>query len=443
MIQPGFHIEAEVDPTGLIVESDDTDNLLAPPAPSVETVPALNVTFVPVIQQRHAARGDVGNVTVANRDTFLFITRKMHPIASFNTAVHAAYTTTTSDTLEAENGNSAWSTILQEIEALRVLEGSARYYYGVAKVSYTSGVAGVAYVSNGFGEHAALGWDYLPTGAAVAAHELGHNWGRNHAPCGGPSGVDDGFPFADGRIGVYGMDIGAASLKQPTTSDIMGYCDPKWIGAYTYKAVMSYLISPPFSVASAAASGMVQPCLLVWGHIRNGEMVLEPSFQVAMRPRLPRSPGGYRVEARTDDGSSVFSLSFDPSEIADARGNEGGFVFAVPVTDAQASRLGSIRLSGPSGEVVRTRAQPSVIDPQLRAQRTSEPAQVRRAPGGKIAIEWDASTHPMVLVRHPRTGEVLSFARGGRVRLASEVGELDLILSDGVRSSVRRVAVAP
>jgi hypothetical protein len=254
--------------------------------------------------------------------------------------------------------------------------------------------------------------------------------------------VDDGFPFADGRIGVYGMDVAAASLKQATTSDIMGYCDPKWIGSYTYKAVMSYLISPPLSVASAAATGMVQPCLLVWGHIRNGEMVLEPAFQVAMRPRLPRRPGAYRVEARTDDGSSVFSLSFDPSEIADAPGNEGGFVFAVPVTDAQASRLASMRLSGQGGDVVRTRAQPSVIDPQLQGQRTSETPQVRRVPGGKIAVQWDASTHPMVLVRDPRSGEVLSFARGGSVQVASHTRELELVVSDGVRSSVRRVAVA-
>ena len=445
LIQPGFRIEADVDPAGLIAESDETDNLAAPPAPVVQTVPTLNVTFVPVIQQRHAARGDVGGVTLANRDTFLFVTRKMHPIASYNTAVHAAYTTTTTDTLQAENANNAWGTVLQEIEALRVLEGSSRYYYGVAKVSYASGVAGVAYVSNGFGERAALGWDYLPTGAAVAAHELGHNWGRNHAPCGGPGGVDLGFPFPDGRIGVYGVDVASASLKPASTSDIMGYCDPKWIGAYTYRAVMSYLVSPPFPVASAATSQMVQPCLLVWGHVRNGELVLEPSFQVTTRPRLPRSPGSFTVDARTEDGASVFRLSFDPSEIADASpsGDDAGFVFAVPVSDVQAARLATVRLSGRGREAVRNRAQPSVLNPRVRLQRTTQPAQVRRVRGGKVAVDWDATAHPMVMVRDPRTGEVLSFARGGTVQVASHTGELELVLSDGVQSTVRRATVAP
>ncbi|HZA93967.1 MAG TPA: zinc-dependent metalloprotease family protein, partial [Gemmatimonadales bacterium] len=317
LIQPGFRIEAEVDPGALIAESSETDNRLVPPAPVVQTVPTLNVTFVPVIQQRHAARGDVGNVTLANRDQFLALTRQMHPIAGYNTTVRAPYTTTTADTLQAENQNGAWGTILLEIETIRALENPTRHYYGVAKVSYTSGVAGVAYVSGGVSEQSALGWDYMPTGAAVAAHELGHNWGRNHAPCGGPSGLDNGYPFSDGRIGVYGVNVESQTLMPATMSDIMGYCDPKWIGDYTYKAVMSYLISPPPApVVSAELSQAEQPCLLVWGHIRNGEMVLEPAFRVNTRPRMPRRPGLYSVDATAEDGSRLFSLSFAPSQIA-------------------------------------------------------------------------------------------------------------------------------
>jgi hypothetical protein len=39
------------------------------------------------------------------------------------------------------------------------------------------------------------------------------------------------------------------------------------------------------------------------------------------------------------------------------------------------------------------------------------------AGAGRIALRWDASKSPMLLVRDPVTGEVLSFARGG----ASEV----------------------
>ena len=440
LIQPGFRIEAEVDPGGLITETDESDNLLAPPGPPVQTIPTLNVTFVPVIQQRHAARGDVGNVTLANRDQFLTVTRQMHPIAVLNTTVRAPYTTTTTDTLQAENRNSAWGTILEEIEAIRVVEDPTHYYYGVAKVSYTSGVAGVAYVSGGVSEQSALGWDYLPTGAGVAAHELAHNWGRNHAPCGGPSALDPSYPFSDGRIGIYGVDVASQTLKPASTSDIMGYCEPKWIGAYTYKAVMSYLISPPPApVMNAELSQAEQPCLLIWGHIRNGELVLEPAFRVNTRPRMPRRPGPYSVDATAEDGSKLFSLSFVPSQIADALGEHQSFVFAVPISNTQVGRLHTLRLAGPGGEKVRSRTAP--VGPRLSA--SAEPAQVRRAPGGKVGVRWDARQHLMVMVRDAQTGEVLSFARGGSVDVVTQNSKLDLVFSDGVQSLVKRVAVSP
>ena len=444
LIQPGFRIDAEVDPLGVISESVESDNLLAPAAPVVRTVPTLNLTFVPIIQQQHAARGDVGNVTVGNRDEFLTLSRKMHPIAAYNTAVRAPYTTLTSDTLQDDNGNSAWGTVLGEIEAARVVENPSRYYYGVAKVSYTSGVAGVAYVSNEASERSALGWDYLPTGAAVAAHELGHNWGRNHAPCGGPGGVDNLYPHSDGRIGVYGVDVENQTLKASSTSDIMGYCEPKWIGDYTYKAVMSYLISPPPSapVIAAAVSQSEQPCLLVWGHIRNGELVLEPSFQVNTRPSLPARSGPYTVEAQTEDGAKLFSLSFTPSLIADAPGNHESFVFAVPVSHANAARLKSIRLRARDREAVRTR-ESKAPDAQFTAGSIGAPASVRRAAGGKVGVRWDAAAHPMVMVRDPETGEVLSFARRGSVQVPSDKREVDLVFSDGVTSTTKRITVSP
>lgn len=442
-IQPGFRVDAEVDPTGTVPESDESDNLLAPPAPAVRTVPTLNVTFVPVIQQQHAARGDVGNVTSANTDEFLSLTRKMHPIAGYNVAVRVPYTTTTSDTLQDDNGNNAWATLLTEIELIQKAENPSRYYYGVAKVSYTSGVAGVAYVSNGFSERSALGWDHLPSGAAVVAHELGHNWGRNHAPCGGPGGVDNAYPHPDGRIGVFGLDVAAQTLKPASTSDIMGYCDPKWIGDYTYRAVMNYLISPPPSAPLIAASQAVQPCLLVWGHIRNGEMLLEPSFHVNTRPSLPRRPGPYTVQARAEDGTSLFNFSFEPSVIADAPGNQRSFVLAVPFSDAQAARLASIRLTGHGREALRTTAAPAASGTQPNSAVRAEAPKARRLRGGKVAVRWDARAHPMVMVRDAETGEVLSLARGGSVQVSSYKPEVDLVLSDGVKSRVKRVPVSP
>ena len=56
---------------------------------------------------------------------------------------------------------------------------------------------------------------------------------------------------------------------------------------------------------------------------------------------------------------------------------------------------------------------------------------------------FSVASRPMVMVRDAQTGEVLSFARGGSVELPGARREVDLVLSDGVKSSVRRVPVTP
>lgn len=443
LIQPGFSIIAEVDIANGVAESNELDNAFpstGPRAMDVRAVPALNLTFVPVVQRGNNLRG---NVTASNSSAFLDLARRMHPLNSYSAVVHAAYTTTIADTLQDDNSNTAWSRTLGEIDALRTVENSSRYYYGVAKVSYTSGVAGVAYVSGPSGsERSALGWDHLPSGSAVVAHELGHNWGRNHAPCGDPQGLDGSYPYADGRTGVYGLDVAAQTLKPPTTSDIMGYCDPKWIGDYSYRAVLDYLSPASPVVTSAAAGSAAQPCLLVWGYIRDREMILEPAFQVHTRPSLPRRPGPYSLSAAAEDGTSIFDLSFAPKEIADLPGGQKTFVFAVPISAARAGRLAMLRLRGQGREAVR-RAQPAASGRVPDAAGPSLSVGARRLSNGGTGIQWDASAHPMVMVRDAGTGEVLSFARGGSVQLPASRREVDLVVSNGVTSSVRRVPVEP
>jgi len=445
VIRPGLSIVAEVDPGNTVFESNESDNAFpatAPQALTVRSVPALNVTLVPIIQ---AGNGRTGNVSTPN--AFLDAVQRMHPLSSVNVAVRSpAYTTLTSDTLEDDNGNDAWSTILQELDVLRtVIDKSSRYYYGVAKVSYSSGVAGVAYVSTpSSAERVALGWDYLPSASGVVAHELAHNWGRNHAPCGNPSGVDTQYPHPDGSIGNYGFDVSAGTVKPPTHGDIMGYCDPKWIGDYSYKAIMNYL-SPAAPVITGAAVGAaisdaVQPTLLIWGHIKNGEMVLEPAFQVTTRPKLPQRAGPYTVEAKAADGTTLMSLAFEPKEVADAPGNRKNFVFAVPLSSAAVARISSLRLSG-QGRQAMLSAREVTPGAQLNAGALSDSVEVRRVAGGNVRFRWNARATPMIMVRDASTGDVLSLARGGDVTLSTIKGDVELVLSDGVKSRVRRVSV--
>jgi hypothetical protein len=74
------------------------------------------------------------------------------------------------------------------------------------------------------------------------------------------------------------------------------------------------------------------------------------------------------------------------------------------------------------------------------AARASDSVVVRRVAGG-VALQWDAAAYPMIMVRDARTGQVLSLARGGKAEVATGDEELDLVVSDRVRSRAVRVRV--
>jgi hypothetical protein len=121
------------------------------------------------------------------------------------------------------------------------------YYYGwVAPAAsfreYCGGscTAGIGYVGSQAGARAAVGVAFADeASASTMAHEVGHNHGRNHAPCapGGISGVDQGYPYAGALLGVWGYDQRTRVLYDPSrATDIMGYCSNKWVSDYTYRA---------------------------------------------------------------------------------------------------------------------------------------------------------------------------------------------------------------
>jgi hypothetical protein len=206
----------------------------------------------------------------------------------------------------------------------------------------------------------------------------------------------------------------------------MGYCNNEWISDYTYNAVMTYRSSE-----SAFVDGMgqaIQPGLLVWGRVVDGRAVLEPAFQVTARPSLPRRPGPYRVEARAADGERIFALDFAPLEVADDPRGSKHFTFVVPLRPEWAGRIASLQLEGQGMRTSMTQA-------------STEPVQVEvtRRTAGRVELRWDARKAPMIMVRDPVTGDVLSFARGGSAEVVTTRDDLSLSISDQVRSRDLRV----
>jgi hypothetical protein len=440
-VQPGLSIVADVDPTNTVVEATESDNSFpasgTPAAVTVRQVSPLRVSFVPVVQRFDKAL--VGNVTEANKDQFLIDVRRMLPVLDIDAQVHAPYTTADSAELTSNDGNNEWLRLLAEMNMLRIAESSVRHYFGVVKVSYNSGVAGYGYVPG----RAALGWDYLPSGRNVAAHELTHNFGRFHAPCGGVGGPDPSFPYAGGTIGVYGYDLSANVLKLPSSADLMGYCNSPWISDYNYVGAMDWRASNSAGDVTSATLGLRQDAtprqsLLVWGRVERGQLVLEPAFSLVTRPSLPVEGGAYRIEGIARNGRSLFSYSFageQPADAPDATARH--FAFAIPMDAATQSELASIRLSG-GGSAAAT-MQASLAPDGISAAVSS--VQATSAVVGTVDVRWSAQGARMAMIRDRRTGEVLSFARGGNARLRTRSADLEVIVSDGVRSAVRQVSV--
>ena len=186
-------------------------------------------------------------------------------------------------------------------------------------------------------------------------------------------------------------------LEPPGTPDVMGLCQDPWISDYTWTGVMDFRGSTDVETAV--------PALLVWGRIENGTAVLEPAFRVVTRPKLPIGVGPTLWRELTAEGRQAFRLSFDPVYPADLPRRSGHFAFAVPLGEAVAASLDQIRLTGPGiREVVRGRA-----------------------------AECGA------MLRDRSTGQVLGFTRG-RVTIPAGRGDVDAIVSDGVRSETARFA---
>jgi Peptidase M66 len=150
-----------------------------------------------------------------------------------------------------------WTTMLDQVRAQRTADKPANdvYYFGLVKPADTlrtycgSGcTTGIGFVvTSATGTSSASGRSAVGIGFGdsnsylTMSHEIGHNHGRNHAPCstaGTISGVDANYPYAGGLIGSWGYDARTKILIDPTKgTDIMGYCSNQWMSDYTYSGI--------------------------------------------------------------------------------------------------------------------------------------------------------------------------------------------------------------
>jgi hypothetical protein len=135
-----------------------------------------------------------------------------------------------------------------------------------------------------------------------------------------------------------------------------------------------------------------------------------------------------------EDGTTAFALDFDGELLAD--GPDAGarhFAFAIPTRQLGQRALQTIRLRG-NGRSAEIRGAPSTEPGTDGATADAEGT-------GRARVRWNAARHPLVVVREPSSGQIISIARGGEAVVHTSSGELELLISSGARSSAKRVKV--
>ncbi len=448
------------DPKGLLPDLDLRDDVYPSTGHATlakVTVPAIAIRFVPIVL---AANGNAtGNVTSALLPEYLHTVKSLHPLGTITPTIGTPFSTMANFGTPPSGGGGAtfWLQLLSELDLARVSDVNGdpnSYWMGILVpppgFTYTA-YSGYGYIPGSGSTRSAgtrtaiglqVGWASSPVAARnTVAHELGHNLGRAHAPCGGAGNPDPLYPFPTGVTGIIGHDVfswangeaAGATPQSAQTGDLMGYCAPVWISEYNYRGELLFRGTTAASVTRPADPVRT---LIVRGRIEDDARVfLEPAFTIVARPTAPERTGRYQLTGRTADGRTLFQYNFDPAVI-DHAANARDFLFAIPVTPAIDDSLATIDVTG-AGAGAELRANPRSA---LRSAGAQPAAAIRNGNGATISCaDPDARG---IAVFDAVSGTMLGTASAAAMRIGAPPGaSVNIVCSDGVRTTSNAVVV--
>lgn len=206
---------------------------------------------------------------------------RTYPISGFNYTACEVVEFSGDLTVGGGGGcGTGWNQLFNMIWNLRAASGTTDVFVGLLPPGVpTSGVTGCG------GGGVAIAYK---DGGTVLAQEIGHAFGRAHAPCGNPGGPDPNYPTYDsypsGSIGEFGFDSASSQIFDPArTYDYMSYCGPVWTSPYTYVGLKNAITAAPATAHPDAAGGRNverEYLYLNYRIFRGGEVQLLPSFHL-------------------------------------------------------------------------------------------------------------------------------------------------------------------
>lgn len=432
-VRAGLAIRVEVDPEQLFGSGIVNDA-----TPAVGGTTGVDLVLVPLVS------GSNVPTMPALADIVDELVRRF-PLAREEITVSIRAPFTLASPTDGVDTSSEWSSVLQQLEQLRRTEAPNRHYYGMVRPMVSAGTAGIGYV-NRVGSSSpnlsSLGWDATRNWRRTMSHELGHNFSRSHAPCGGVANPDTSYPYEDGVLGTAPLfESLLDNIQSPAgLTDIMGYCSGSWFSDYNYREVQRFMEAQPQTLVSAQGNTEAPvPLLTVSGVIKPQGVQLAPVQQ--RRGRAVVSVAGeYVLRLRTSAGP-VIDVPFDATEVDHADESERHFFVQVP-NPGDLARVSVLRAGFELMQLAGSA--PGTATAQGRSQSATPVAAPEvqwRETGGQMDFAWDATSWPWVTVTHVAgdTRTVLAIDRtGGSARVATTAlpagGVLEFSLSDGLRS---------